>query len=325
MSTVNVAILGATGETGGSIINGLIESPTDFKITALTRQSSLDKPRSAALKQLGINVVPYDISAPLEQQVQQLRSIDIVISAVGLGSVLDQIPLATAAKKAGVKRFVPSFYATVSPPSGIISIRDQKEEVLCHIKKLGLGYTVVDIGWWSHGFIPFVPSGRTDYARIETPPGTNTLPGTGDVPTAVTEVSDVGRFVARIVVDPRTLNKMVFMYGDVVTPNQVFDLMERLSGEKVERRYVHEAELLSLLSKAREAIADGSDDPYAMMNVEVLQYVHSWGIEGHNTPEWAEYLGYLNGKELYPDLKGTSLEEFFKLLLDGKAKRLYSG
>lgn len=64
------------------------------------------------------------------------------------------------------------------------------------------------------------------------------MPGTGDVPTAVTEVSDVGRFVARIVVDPRTLNKMVFMYGDVVTPNQVFDLMERLSGEKVERRYV---------------------------------------------------------------------------------------
>lgn len=92
-----------------------------------------------------------------------------------------------------------------------------------------------------HGFVPALPSGRTEYVRVEILPmkgGPNVLPGNGDVPTAVTATEDVGRFTARVIADERTLNKMVFVYGEVVTPNQAYELMEKLSGEKIERRYV---------------------------------------------------------------------------------------
>lgn len=44
--------------------------------------------------------------------------------------------------------------------------------------------------------------------------------------------------MARIVADPRTLNNSVFAYNEVSTENEVFELVERLSGEKVERKYV---------------------------------------------------------------------------------------
>jgi hypothetical protein len=54
-----------------------------------------------------------------------LADIDVVISAVGPGAQLDQIPLADAAKKAGVKRFVPCAFMTVCPPGGVMWIRDQ--------------------------------------------------------------------------------------------------------------------------------------------------------------------------------------------------------
>jgi hypothetical protein len=53
-----------------------------------------------------------------------LTGIDTVISAIGPNGQLEQIPLADAAKKAGVKRFVPCAWMTVCPPGGVMWVRD---------------------------------------------------------------------------------------------------------------------------------------------------------------------------------------------------------
>jgi len=55
---------------------------------------------------------------------------------------------------------------------------------------------------------------------------------------ALTDCTDIGRYVARIIVDPRTVNKMVFAYGEVLTQNQAWDLLEKESGEKLSREAV---------------------------------------------------------------------------------------
>jgi hypothetical protein len=86
--------------------------------------------------------------------------------------------------------------------------------------------------------IPRLPSGRTDYARFRELTGDNMIPGDGDIPNALTHVDDVGRYVARIIADPRTLNKMVFAHNEVLTANKAYDMMESLSGEKIQRNYV---------------------------------------------------------------------------------------
>ncbi|KAF9635124.1 hypothetical protein BFW01_g6019 [Lasiodiplodia theobromae] len=331
MAPIKVAILGATGETGGSIVDGLLESSTPFEVTALIRPASLTKPKTLDLQNRGVTIIPYDTSANAqqddEQAIKTLRGIDVVIAAVGPDGMDAQLALATAAKAAGVQRFVPSFFATAAPPRGVVDVRGKKEDVLDHVKKLGLGYTVIDIGWWMHGFVPALPSGRTEYVRVEIltmKGGPNILPGNGDVPTAVTATEDVGRFVARVIVDERTLNKMVFVYGEVVTPNQAYELMERLSGEKIERRYLDGPEIMAEIPDVKEALANGSADMLAILKHHVLQYYYSIGVRRDNNPEYAEYLGYLDGKKLYPDLKGVSLEEFFQSILDGKAKRPYT-
>lgn len=54
-----------------------------------------------------------------------------------------------------------------------------------------------------------------------------------------------------------------------------------------------------------------------------LQYWYSCGVRGDNTPENAQYLGYLLAKDLYPDIKGTTLEAYAKEVLEGKGKRVY--
>jgi hypothetical protein len=55
----------------------------------------------------------------------------------------------------------------------------------------------------------------------------------------------------------------------------------------------------------------------------VSQLFWSWGIRGENTPEYAEYLGYLNGKDLYTDFKFTKFEDYVKGVLEGKAQGVY--
>lgn len=53
-------------------------------------------------------------------------------------------------------------------------------------------------------------------------------------------------------------------------------------------------------------------------NFNMGQYRLSWCVRGDNTSEYADYLGYLNFWELFPDLpKGRSLEAFYQEVLRG--------
>lgn len=79
-----------------------------------------------------------------------------------------------------------------------------------------------------------------------------------------------------------------------------------------------EAQLLDQIAAAKKETG-----PWAKIKVWSLEYRHSWGIRGDNVPEYATYLGYLNAKELYPNLKGISFEDFVKELLDGKGNLPY--
>jgi hypothetical protein len=46
-------------------------------------------------------------------------------------------------------------------------------------------------------------------------------------------------------------------------------------------------------------------------------------VRGDNTPQNAEYLGYVNGRELYPDFEFISFADFVDELVAGKAKKPY--
>ena len=59
------------------------------------------------------------------------------------------------------------------------------------------------------------------------------------MPTALADLRDVGRYVARIFADPRTLNKWVHVYSELYAQNRVYEVVEGLSGEKLPREYVN--------------------------------------------------------------------------------------
>ncbi|KAI0888538.1 NAD(P)-binding protein [Annulohypoxylon maeteangense] len=315
MSTaVKVAIVGATGKTGSSIVNGLLASETKFDITALARPASVDNEAHNALRNRGIHVVSADLTGPKEELVKTLTGIDVVISCIVYNGLSDQIPLAEAAKEAGVKRFVPCDFSTPTT-RGVMTMHDQKSDILASVQRLYLPYTVIDVGWWSLQGIPAVASGRTKHVVREL---INVLPGDGTVPIAYTDLPDIGTYVAKIIVDPRTLNRKVFAYTEVLSTNQVDELVEELSGEKAIRKHLSAETVRDAIASAHAALAKDPTDQSTRFNLLLNEYVNCWGLRGDNTPEYAKYLGYLDFKELYPGVTGKTLRTIIAEVLDGK-------
>ena len=74
-----------------------------------------------------------------------------------------------------------------------------------------------------------------DYAV--TFPNTNIIYAGGTAENILTDKRDIGRLVARIIKDERTLNQKVVTVGDSLTQNQIWDIVER-AGEKVPKTHV---------------------------------------------------------------------------------------
>ncbi|KAI0786983.1 hypothetical protein C8Q75DRAFT_770263 [Abortiporus biennis] len=305
--TIKVAILGATGRTGSSIVSALLaSSDPKFEVTGLIRPSSIDKSSTTDLAKRDVKVVVADLHGPQDALVSVLKGIDVVIVSISPPITSDEITLADAALKAGVKRFVPNAWAPVAPPRGVMMLRESKEDVLDHLKKIYLPFTHIDTGFWHEVMITRVPSGKLDKVAEF---GIPFVIGEGNTPTAIIDIFDIGAYVARIIVDPRTLNRMVFAYGEVLTQKEAIATVERVTGEKV-----------AFVEVAPEKVVKVAGSNISFLQKAIVQYYHIAYVRGDNQPAKARFLGYLDGKELYPDLKIKPLEESVR---DGLAGRGY--
>lgn len=79
------------------------------------------------------------------------------------------------------------------------------------------------------------------------------------------------------------------------------------------------------LDHAKDLFDKGTTDRAVIQGLWTLEYQNSWGIRGDNTPEHARYMGYVLGKDLYPDMEYITFERFVQDLLEGKATKLEGG
>lgn len=168
--------------------------------------------------------------------------------------------------------------------------------------------------------MPRLQSGKLDsitkFNRLD-------IAGEGNVPSAITDKRDVGKYVAQVIQDDRTVNERVMAYSEVWTPNQICDLFDELSGEKTVRNYVSEEALEKRIVDANNRLQANPSDPNANWTKINAQMQMSMEVCGHNTPDNAKALGYLLGKELYPNLNFHSFRAFAQEILDGKGVPLY--
>jgi hypothetical protein len=196
-----------------------------------------------------LKLLILDTAGDVDQIAEQIRPFHTIISAVGAFGQLDDLKLVDAAAKAGTKRFIPCGFTTISPPGGIMRLRDEKEAIHAQIWKHHLPYTIVDVGYWYQISLPRVPSGKIDYAVMMP---NNKIFGDGNAPNILIDKRDMGRFVARIIKDERTLNKRVFTAGDVLSQNEILKIMEAKSGEKIETTRVSAVSFSKTISLTRK-------------------------------------------------------------------------
>jgi hypothetical protein len=199
----------------------------------------MSKPSTEHLRQRGCEVVAGELNGLVQENVALLRDIDVVISCVPPRSLRDQIPFIEAAAQAGVKRFVPCNWGTPSP-RGILNTRDIKEQVHDHLFRHKLGFTIIDIGFWYQASMPRVPSGKFD-GSIFMP--INTVYAGGSAPNMLMDARDIGRITVDIIKDRRTLNKRVIAYGELMSQNEVHEIVEKKTGEVLELTSVGETPL----------------------------------------------------------------------------------
>ncbi|KAJ0120912.1 hypothetical protein J7T55_015650 [Diaporthe amygdali] len=270
-TVIHVAIVGATGTIGSNIVPCLLRSKDHlFEITALVRPGS-SKSSSVAKLQGVHHIVAVDLGGPQDDLVSALKGIDCVMCILPPHCTTQQISLADAALTA------------------------KKEDVVNHLKKIRMPYTIIDIGYWHEIMIPRIESERLNHRALYS---TFYFVDDGSALCATTYLPDVGRYVERIIADPRTLNHMVFAYGEITTQKTAVDMVERPSGEKCQVQVVNSEQVTA-------AVKSGELDLWCQV---ILEYVHSAWSRGDNDPQWAGFLGYLDAKLLYPDLEAHTLE-----------------
>jgi hypothetical protein len=178
-----------------------------------------------------LKIVVGDLNGALDKLVDVIKGYETVISTIGAPQQLAQLALVDACALARTPRFVPCAFMSVCPPGGIMHLRDDKEVVYQRIWYHHLPYTIIDVGYWHQISIPRLPSGKIDDRLLV---GRNEVYSDGNTKTILTNKTDMGRWVARIIKDDRTLNRMVIAYSDVLSQNEVIEIMERKSGEKIE-------------------------------------------------------------------------------------------
>ena len=223
----SVLVVGATGNVGSFVTRALLSQKANVSI--LVRKESESK--ASQLKDLGARIVYGDVTSSTEEElVRALRGIDVIVSTLaGSPEIVynGQVKLLEAAKKSGVKKFIPTAFGVDfdKTPFGDVLINDPKKKFTNDLAKSGLEYVQIHTGILAS--YAASPTFLFTYDK-----NTNTVRYDGDVnvPLEVTALEDVGRFTAEAALRHDIKKHDINVKGDTLTIKEIAQLVY---GDKV--------------------------------------------------------------------------------------------
>lgn len=245
-------IIGSSGFIGQFVAEASLASgrPT-YLLVRGGRMSSCKAKANAiiSLQEKGAIILQGSLNdkATMEKTLKE-RKIEIVISAVGGGSILEQSVLVEAMKSVGtIKRFVPSEFGhdidRANPVEPGLAMYKEKREVRRLVEGSGVPYTYICcnsiMAWPYHD--------NTHPADVLPPLDRFHIYGDGTVKAYFVAGSDIGKFTMKCLDDDRTLNKTVHFRPstNILSINELASLWEEKIGFKLPRVTVTEDDLLS--------------------------------------------------------------------------------
>lgn len=288
---VTVAIAGGTTGIGSNVVREIL-STNKHRVVVLSRS---ERP---ALEENGISVRVVDYNSPqsLKTGLQGVHTVISCIWSFGPDFGPSQLALLKAAEDAGVKRFVPSDWATDHYDS--VSAYTAKATVWNAVKASGLEYTRFINGIWMNLWGLGTPRNEAEaVAGYSGPPflidigkRTALIPGDGSQKVVFTNMRDIGKFVAASL-DLQHWDPDSRIVGDEKSYAEVVDLAESITAASFEKTYYPESQIRAVLA--------GSPDPEELFFHQFMQLI----VDGE-----LEFKANVNSK--FPDIKPISVEEY---------------
>ncbi|XP_077236109.1 leucoanthocyanidin reductase-like [Tasmannia lanceolata] len=297
-------IVGSTGFIGRFVAeSSLATGRTTFILVRSTVNGNPSKAKTIrALQEKGAIIVHGSIDDGdfMENLIRELQ-IDVVISAVGGSSIIDQLILIKAIKTVGtVERFLPSEFGhdidRADPVEPGLTMYNEKRMVRRATEAAGIPYTYIccnSIAAWPY-------HDNTHPAEVLPPLDRFQIYGDGSVKAYFVAGTDIGKFTMKAVDDIRTLNKSVHFRptSNFLNINELSSMWEKKIGRTLPRVIVTEDDLLSAAEEnciPRSIVAAFTHDIF-------IKGCQIFPIEGHND---------LEVTTLYPDIPFRSMAECF--------------
>ncbi|KAJ4769171.1 Isoflavone reductase-like protein [Rhynchospora pubera] len=299
-----ILIIGGTGYIGKFLVTASVRlgHPT-YALVRDTSPSDTAKAQTLQnFKDSGVILLQGDIYDH-ESLVKAIKTVDIVVSAVGYFQVADQTKIIAAVKEAGnVKRFIPSDFgndvdhAHIEEPAK--TAFDIKINIRRMIEQEGIPYTFVSCNFFAGWSLPNL----SQYGPTGMPTDKVLILGDGNTKVVYMDEDDIGTYTIKAADDPRALNKVLHMrpHGNTLSHNELVSLWENKVGKTFERAYLYEDEVLKKLKE--------SPNP-------ILAILHSAFIKGDHTNFEIDPVIGVEATELYPDIKYTTMDEYLNRFL----------
>ncbi|KAG9555939.1 NAD(P)-binding protein, partial [Aureobasidium melanogenum] len=252
MSIKNVVLVGADGNLGPGVLNGLVGTGT-LKITVFKRKSSKSKSNYPD----GVEVKLLSDDFPMDELVPALKNQDAIVSTVYGAQVDLQKRLADAAIKAGVKRFIPSDFGSCDSQSKrameLAPIYIAKSQVRDHLEKLaqensGFSWTSLVCGHffdWDLGFF-----------HIDLKAKSFEILDDGEIYWSTSTFAQIGKATAAILQKPEeTKNRFVYIQSFRINQNKLLKAFEKQTSQSWNVKRYDSSEYV----KERKAKADSGD------------------------------------------------------------------
>lgn len=262
-----------------------------------------------SFKQNGAKLLEGSFADP-QSLVAALKQVDVVISAIAGNhfnqQILQQLKLVEAIKEAGnIKRFLPSEFGmdpdpmeNALEPGNVVFI--DKRKVRRAIEAAGIPYTYVS----SNIFAGYVAGGLAQLGRLMPPHDSAVMYGDGNVKAVWVEEDDTGIYTLKMVDDPRTLNKTVYIRPpqNILSQKELVEKWEQLSGNTLKKTYI----------SAEDFLAGMEDKPYEHQ-IGISHFYHMfYRGDLYNFEIGADAR---EATQLYPEVKYTTMDSYLKRYL----------
>ncbi|EXJ83895.1 hypothetical protein A1O1_07524 [Capronia coronata CBS 617.96] len=233
MSSIKVALAGATGNLGVPVLEALLNA--DVSVTVLSRRGG-NSSKLSPHPNLTIREVDFDSTESLTAALHG-AGVEVVISCLATLAIGSQNPLIDACVKAGVKRFIPAEFGmdsmnTLCTQLPVCTPKVATQKYLREKTEANPGFSWTGI---ANGL--FLDWGLQVGFIVNPAKHTATLYNGGDVPFSTTNLADVAKAILGVIHNQEeTANRLVYVHSTTTTQNKLIQYAKDKDGAEWDTR-----------------------------------------------------------------------------------------